>query len=601
MLSQLKFWMRVLVVLLGIGSILPSSPLLADESTKDDAKGRKESTVQVARMVIRGEIPERAGSPGLFGDLRPNLRQLVSRLDQAAQDDDIKSVVLRPQSPMIGRGKLAELRAAIGRVQAAGKKVYAQLEMATARDYLLASACDEIVMPESGVLMVTGLHAEVAFFKDTLEYLGIEADMMQVGSYKGAAEPFTRDSMSDEYRSQYEALIDDLYHHLIETIASDRGLQVDHVRRLIDQGLFTAADAKTSGLIDHVIYDGEFRERLRTEATVDRLVMVDDYGTHKNELDLSGPFAFMNLMQLFTGSTEKATGNRKKIAIVYAAGPIIGGESKSGILGEQSVGSDTIVKAIRTAEKDEQVVATVLRVDSPGGSAIASDQIWRAIVDAEKPVVASMGDVAASGGYYISMGCDKILAEPETITGSIGVVGGKLALDGLYGKIGMNVETISRGKNSGMFSSLAKFTDSERGAWTKMMTETYLQFVTKAALGRDMTVDKMESLAGGRLWTGRQAQKNGLVDQLGSLDDAVRTAKKLAGLDEGEKTDLLILPKPKSFLDQLMEDPILGAQVKQSIDVLDPRMGARLNDVELVRQLFKEPSVLLIPCRISVR
>ena len=570
-------------------------------SGEEAAAGTDEKTAHIARLVIRGELPETAGRPGLFGDLQPNLRQFVARLDKAANDKKITSVILRPQNPQIGRGKLAELRAAIRRVQAAGKRVYAQLEMATAHDYLLASACDEIVMPESGALMITGIQAEMAFFKDTLEFLGVEADLIQVGSFKGAAEPLTRNSMSDDFRAQYESLIDDLYEHLVETIASDRQLEPDEVRQRIDQGLFTATDAQAAGLIDRVAYDSEFREQLRAATEADRLVVMEDYGKRRNDLDLNGPFAFMNLMQLFTGGGDKPSGTRKKIAIVYASGPITTGKSKPGMFGGQSVGSDTIVEAIRKAEDEKSVAAIVLRVNSPGGSAIGSDQIWRAIVDAKKPVVASMGDMAASGGYYISMGCDKIFAEPETLTGSIGVVGGKMAIKGLYDKIGMNVETISRGQNSGLFSPQARFTDSEREVWVKMMNETYLQFVSKAALGRGVTAEKMESLAAGRLWTGRQAQQNGLVDTLGTLDDAVRQAKQLAGLDADQKTDWMILPEPKSLLDQLMEDPIFGAQVRQTVDVVDPRVGAQLSDLELARRLFTEPSVLLVPCRINVR
>ena len=582
--------------LLVICLVVQVSVVAGDEPAADP----NEKTVHVARLVIRGDLPETAGHPGLFSDLQPNLRQFTGRLDKAAMDKKVTAVILRPQNPRIGRGKLAELRAAIGRVQSAGKRVYAQLQMATARDYMLACACDEIVMPESGTLMITGIRVEMAFFKDTLDNLGVEADLIQVGNFKGAAEPLTRNSMSGEFRSQYESLIDDLYNHLVETIASDRNIEPEQVRRLIDQGLFTAAEAQAAGLIDHVAYDKEFRAKLQSASEAEHLVLAEDYGKRKNDLDLSGPFGFMNLMQLFTGGADKPSGMRKKIAIVYAAGPITTGKSVPGVFGGQTVGSDTIVEAIEKAEDDQNVAATVLRVDSPGGSAIGSDQIWKAIVDAKKPIVASMGDMAASGGYYISMGCDKIFAEPETLTGSIGVVGGKLALQGLYDKIGIHVETISRGRNSGLLSSKSRFSDSEREAWIRMMSETYLQFVSKAALGRGIPAEKMESLAAGRLWTGRQAQQHGLVDSLGSLEDAVRQAKQLAGLDADQKTDWLILPEPKSLLDQLMEGPMFGAQMRHAIDAIDPDAGIRLSDLELVRRLFTEPSVLLVPCRISV-
>ena len=576
---------------------VPVSVLAAKEPTAEVG----EKTMYVAQLVIRGDLPETDGQLGLFGEFQPNLRQVVARLEKAANDTKVTVVVLRPQNPQIGRGKLAELRAAIRRVQAAGKRVYAQLQMATARDYLLASACDEIVMPESGSLMVTGIQAEISFFKEALDTLGMEADLIQVGSYKGAAEPLTRTTMSDEYRAQYESLIDDLYHHLVETIAADRKIAPQQVRQLIDQGLFTAAEAKAVGLIDQVVYDREFLAQVQSANGADRLVLEKDYGKLKNEVDLSGPLGFMNLIQLFTGTDVKSSSRRKKIAIIYATGPIATGKSIPGMFGGQTVGSETIVEAIQKAEDNKNVVAMVIRIDSPGGSAIGSDQIWKAIVDAQKPIVASMGDMAASGGYYISMGCDKIFAEPETLTGSIGVIGGKMALKGLYEKIGVHVETISRGRNSGLLSSKSRFTDSEREVWVKMMRETYSQFVTKAALGRGMSPEKMEPLAAGRLWTGRQAQQRGLVDLLGSLDDAVRQAKQLAGLDAEEEIERLILPEPKNLLDQLMEGAMLGAQVRQAIDLVEPNVGVRLRDLELVRRLFAEPSVLLMPYHINVR
>ena len=576
---------------------VPVSVLAEKEPTAEMA----EKTMYVAQLVIRGDLPETGDQSGLFGEFQPNLRQVVARLEKAANDTKVTAVVLRLQNPEIGRGKLAELRAAVHRVQAAGKRVYAQLQMATARDYMLASACDEIVIPESGSLMVTGIQAEMSFFKESLDTLGVEADLIQVGSYKGAAEPLTRTTMSDEYRAQYESLIDDLYHHLVETIAVDRKIAPQQVRQLIDQGLFTAAEAKAVGLIDQVVYDREFLAQVQSANGADRLVLEKDYGKLKNEVDLSGPLGFMNLIQLFTGTDVKSSNRRKKIAIIYATGPIATGKSVLGMLGGQTVGSDTIVEAIQKAEDNKDVAAMVIRIDSPGGSAIGSDQIWKAIVDAEKPIVASMGDMAASGGYYISMGCDKIVAEPETLTGSIGVIGGKMALKGLYEKIGVHVETISRGRNSGLLSSKSRFTDSERAVWVKMMQETYSQFVAKAALGRGMSPEKMESLAAGRLWTGRQAQQHGLVDLLGSLDDAVRQAKQLAGLDVEEEIERLILPEPKNLLDQLMEGAMLGAQVRQAIDLVEPNVGVRLRDLELAGRLFAEPSVLLMPCHISVR
>jgi protease-4 len=295
-----------------------------------------------------------------------------------------------------------------------------------------------------------------------------------------------------------------------------------------------------------------------------------------------------------------------RIALVYAVGPIVSGESKSGAFSdESSVGSDTLVKALRDAKQSDRVKAIVLRVDSPGGSALASDLIWREVATSDKPVVVSMGNVAASGGYYISMGADKIFAEPGTLTGSIGVVGGKLALRGMFEKIGINVERISRGKNAGSLSIVEPFSESQRDAWQRMMKDTYHQFTSKAAEGRKMDGEKIESLAQGRIFTGRMAVANGLVDKLGTLSDALAEAKTLAGLKADDKIDLQILPKPKNFFEQMFEGSTgdaearaLSAQLPLPREVLDA-----WRQVKVLEQVFTpgQPVATMLPYKIEIR
>jgi protease-4 len=295
----------------------------------------------------------------------------------------------------------------------------------------------------------------------------------------------------------------------------------------------------------------------------------------------------------------------KKIAVVYATGAIMTGSSQQSLFSGEVLGSDTIVKALRTAAEDKTVEAIVLRVDSPGGSAVASDVIWREIQQIEKPVYASMGDTAASGGYYISMGCDKIFAEPGTLTGSIGVVSGKLALKDLYGKVGLTTDVIARGKNSGLFSADEKFTDSEREVMTKFMEEIYDQFTSKAAAGRGVNLKKMDTLAQGRLWSGRQAKQNGLVDEIGTLHDAIAAVKKEVGIKEGEKVELMILPKPKSLFELLLDpsasDAAIGAKAKTAIDAFIPRAGEHAADIALWQELLKEKAVLMLPYRVEIK
>jgi len=442
----------------------------------------------------------------------------------------------------------------------------------------------------------------VSFYGGLFEKLDIEADMIQIGSYKGAAEPFTRKGMSDDFRKQYELLIDDLYAQLIETIAADRKLGKDKVKQLIDTGLFTATSAKEAGLIDTVSYDDATSTRLQDQLGVDEVDIVAKYGRKKVDTDFSGMMGFIKLFELMTGAEpSNRTSKHKKIALVYAVGPIMTGSSSASLFGGEVVGSDTIVKALRKANKDETVAAIVLRVDSPGGSALASDLMWREIQRIEKPVIASMGDVAASGGYYISMGCDKIFAEPGTVTGSIGVVGGKIVTSGLFEKVGVTTEVISRGKNTGILSTESKFSDSERKAYKETMEDIYRQFTTKAAEGRGMKIRQLEKLAGGRVWTGRQAKENGLVDELGTLRDAILAAKKEAGMGEDDKAELLILPEPTSIFDELLGVQAAAPAVEKSIESIAPGSTKHLRQLDMLRRLFAEPGVLVMPYQLGIK
>ena len=365
------------------------------------------------------------------------------------------------------------------------------------------------------------------------------------------------------------------------------------MKELIDIGLFTAEQARDAKLIDRVAYEDQWRDALKKDLGADEVALERDYGKKKGDNDFSGMAGLMKLMESVMGSQQQKAKSSKnpKIAIVYAVGAIMTGESAASLFGDETVGSDTIVKALREAEEDAKVKAIVLRVDSPGGSALASDLIWREVVNSKKPVIASMGDTAASGGYYISMGAKKIFAEPGTLTGSIGVVGGKLALRGLFDKIGVKSEVISRGRNSGTLSMTEPFTPAEREAWKRLMLGTYEQFTTKAAQGRKMDVKKLETMAQGRVFTGRMAVANGLADQLGTLDDAIAEAKNMAGLKADEKVDLLILPEPKSFLEQFLG----GSMGETQIRALAPQLIDAMKSAETLQKLFAEPSVMVMP------
>jgi protease-4 len=569
----------------------------SSESTKRDK-------VRLAILTLKDSLPESAGQMGLFGETSLDLREAIGRLEKASKDKSIAGVVLDVQNPSIGRGKIEELRAAISRFRAAGKKVYAQLESAMPADYLVACACDEIVMPEPGVLVLPGIHAEATFYKGLLGKLGIQADFIHMGAYKGAAEPLTREKFSEPVRENMTSMIDSMYDDMVTTIVKNRPLSIAQARDAIDQGLLTATRAKELGLIDRVAYSDTLRKELTNAYGAQSLVYVKNYGQKEIDTDFSGPMGFFKLMQVMMGGSSTSTQRGgKKIAIVYAVGPIMTGKSESDPFGGQILGSTTIVEALREADKDKQVVAIVLRIDSPGGSALASDLIWHETQVIEKPIVASMGDVAGSGGYYIAMGADKIVAAPGTITGSIGVVGGKLAIRGLYDKVGISTETIERGKNSGLFSSSGRFTDSQRAVVTEMMEDIYRQFTTKAAAGRKMPIEKLRELAGGRIYTGTQAKENGLVDELGTLHDAIAEAKKLAGIDADADVRIEVLPEPTNFLETLFGDLDKEEEVRigRGLESLAPELLQIARKAYRLRAVFDQPAALVMPFELDIR
>ena len=570
---------------------------LADK--KAPAKGKEKKTATVVQFTLHGEYPAGPSAPGMFGEMLPSLATVVERITAAADDKDVAAVVLRIEELVIGRGKINELRCAIASVRKAKKPVYAELASADTGEYLLAAACDEVIMPPSGVLILPGVRAEMTFYKGLFDKVGLQFDVLQQGKYKGAGEPFSRTNMSAPLRESITAIVDDAYDSVATTIAQDRKLPDYRIKTLMDEGLFTAPSAKNAGLVDRILYGDQLEADLRTRLKVDSVKVVTNYKKKKIDTDFSGIGGMMKLMGLMFGGGKSAETSTEapKIAVVYAVGPITEGKSVSDMWGSKSVGSTTLNTALRSAAEDSTVKAVVLRIDSPGGSAVASDLIWREIVRMKKPVVASMSDVAGSGGYYIAMGANKIIAEPGTITGSIGVIGGKMVLGKLMDKIGVTTEVIARGKLSGAMSALKPFSTDERAAWNKLLEDTYAQFVSKAAQGRKMPVKKLGELAQGRIYSGRMAVANGLIDELGTLADAIAAAKKLAHLKPGQKVEIEVLPAAKTFFEQVFGDSAEATDV----DGMVPGIGKTLAQVRLLQQLFTEPTLMLMPCQIELK
>jgi protease-4 len=567
------------------------------------------STAHVAHIRLTGDPAETpVQSEPLLGLGGENLKSKLDRIKKARQDADVQALLLEIDDLGVGWGKTEELRHAVLDFRKTGKKAYAYLPSADTREYLLASSCDEIIVPEPGWLMLTGIRAEVSFYKDLLDKLGVKADMLQMGRYKGAAEPFTRTGMSKEFRTQYESVIDDMYRHeLVGRIAADRAgkkLTADEVKKLIDEGPYTARGALKAGLIDRVAYLDDLPRELKNELKADRVEVTHNYDQNKGEeLKLSSP---LDVLKMLNKVGSLAGGSSKpKVAVIYATGVIITGKSGRSLLEGEVIGSKTMIEAIRQAEEDKTVKAIVLRVDSPGGSALASDLIWHELRRCKKPVVASMSDVAASGGYYISMGARKVYAEPGTLTGSIGVVGGKLAVGGLFDKVGITTESISRGANAGIMSPTTPFTESERKVWAALMRETYDQFLDRVSENRrragkeKLTKEELEeNLAGGRVWTGRQAKENGLVDELGTLGDAVAAARKMAGMPASAEPEILELPKPKGLIETLLDlkEDTLAPALRDF-----PELTRKLGLAGALLRLRGEPVWLMAPYRVEVR
>ena len=484
-------------------------------------------------LHLEGEIPEAPSTDfsSLFERRPTSLRTFVESLDRAATDPAVKAVVLRVSFLGTGWGKVQELRAAIQRFKRSGKPAYAHLEFCGNKEYYLATACSKVYALPTAILQVSGLAAEVTFFRKTLEKLGIQAQFEGVGKYKNAPNTFTESAMTGPHREQMDALLDSLYEQYVAAIAEGRGKTTDEIRRIVDRGPYDAPEALRAGLVDGLLYRDELDGKL---SGASRLT----------------PGRYVRSVRGF------GFDRRPKVALIYAVGDIMPGDSQGGVFGgEGSAGSDTISAAIRDARTDGDVRAIVLRVDSPGGFGPAADVIRREVQLARKtkPIVVSMGDTAASGGYYVTIGSSAIVAQPATITGSIGVFSGKFSLRGLYDKLGVTKEILTRGAHASLFTSYRPWTDEERSRIRSQNVAFYEDFVRKVAEGRGKSYEAIDELAQGRVWTGADALQRGLVDRLGGLEDAVAIAKEKARIGKEQDVSIVVLPARKGFLDMLWQ------------------------------------------------
>ncbi|MGH1364611.1 MAG: signal peptide peptidase SppA [Calditrichia bacterium] len=492
-------------------------------------------------LTISGPVAERSIDDPFaetLGSAQPlSLQDMLQALRKAKMDDRIKGVLLRPAALSMGWGKVQELRNALLDFKESEKPIYAYVEAVANKDYYLASVADTIAGIRTGFMFVNGFLSQPSFLKETLSKVGVEADFVAHGKYKNAPDGYTRESMSDAQREVTNAILDEFYGTFVSTLSESRNISESKVKSLVDKGFFSVEEALKQGLVDTAMYYEEVKGLLKS--------------THGKRLK----FTSLGRYKRVPYSSFDVTPDNE-IAVIYGVGTIVIGGVKQ--YADGLITSEGMAKSIREAADDDDIKAIVLRIDSPGGSGTASDVIWREVVEAKKkkPVVASVSDLAASGGYYIAMAADSIIAEPGSIVGSIGVFAGKFSMKQTYEKIGMNIETLRRGRNADIFSSTSKFSPEQRQIIRGFVMEFYQDFISKVAEGRDMSIEDVDAIAQGRVWTGRQGLEIGLVDKLGDFSDAVDTAKRLAELPVDEPVLLKSYPELESSWERLLSSGI---------------------------------------------
>lgn len=578
------------VLIIGIIAIALFADTMGRPSVPDNS---------VLVLSVSGALPDYVPEDQLTKALgigqQQSFTSLLTQIRKAKVDNRIGGVLLDINFPGIGWGKADELRDAITDLRGSGKPVYAYLEIGTNREYYIATAAEKIFVAPPGDLYINGFAAEAMFYKGSLDKLGVEADVIQIGpKYKNAPDAYTRKEMSDGQREVINALLDEYFTRFTTAIAETRKKSVDDVKALVDNAPYTATQAKTQGLIDDAIYreqvDEQFKTRLGYKSD-DKLRTIR--GSQYREIP----------------SDSLGLNKGERVAVIYASGAINVGRSSSGPINGEMVGSDTIVTAVNDAANDKSIKAIVLRVDSPGGSALASDLMWYALENAKakKPVVVSMGDVAASGGYYIACNANKIVAQPSTVTGSIGVFMGKPVVKGLYDWLGVTNEYVMRGKNAGLFRETEKWTPEERAKMVDQTNSIYFDnFIPKVAKGRNKTVEDANTLGQGRVWTGTQAKQNGLIDEFGGLEKAIEIAKQLANLPADKDVKRVIFPEPRPFLETLFGGDA-SAQTREEqtraaiLEALPADVRRSFRYASLFDRMQKGEAMLLMPFELEIK
>lgn len=566
MLQFLKYVLATVVglILFAIVSVFILVGIAAAVGSSEDTTVLKDNSVlkldlnhAIEENVSDDENPFKdLGGPFMDNNESIGMVQIREALKRAAADSHIKGIYLQAHYPQAGYAQLEEIRNALLAFKKSGKFIYSYGESFTEKGYYVTSVSDKIYLNPAGGLDFNGISAEVSFYKGALDKLDIKPVVFRVGEYKSAVEPYLRENMSDANKAQYSTLLNSINNHIFEQISASRNVDVATLKKVADELLaYKPKGALAAKLVTDVGYydefEADFKKTLKKES--------------ESKID------FVNLSKfLKADSAIPFNDTQNKIAVIVGEGAIIGSKAAKG-----NIGSDDWVAELRKARDDKKVKAIVLRIDSPGGSSLASDVMWREVVLARKvkPVIASMADYAASGGYYMAMAADTIVAEPTTITGSIGIFAQFFNFENfLKNKLGITNDRVNTNAHSDFPTVTREMTDFEKDWFQRSVDAGYETFTSKAAKGRKMSIEKLKSLAGGHVWSGIEAKANGLVDVLGGLDDAIKIAAKKAKLKEGDYK-ARFYPQPKSFIEEIFdkkEDAVQAKIMKAQFGELAP-------------------------------
>ena len=556
-----KIFGVILVVLLILFGIMVFA--LVRFTRPAEVKVRNDSVLELTIGSELPDLPPTSPLVQLTGQGKISLYEMGQVLRAAAEDERIASLFCRVYPLQSSWANAEEIRSFMHEFRESGKRIYAylSLDLVSDKDLYLASAADEIHLNQDSALLVNGLVAEVSFYSKMLNKLKVRPDVLQFKEYKSPGS-YTRSRMTPEFRSMYRSLLSDIQQRLKHTLSRERGIEPQKLDRLMQNGILSSSSALAAGLITHLGYEDEIRNRLKVESPGGepeyRSISASDYLKAVKRRNRSSP--------------------PHKVALLGGIGPIVTGRSDE--TWESSMGGDTIVSRLRKIRKDKSVKGLLFRVNSPGGSAVGSDKIWREIRLMEengKPVVVSMGGVAGSGGYYIAMGARKIVAQPSTVTGSIGVIFMKFNLSGLFDQwLGITVDRVKLAENADILSPTTSLNSRQRGEVEEWMSHIYNTFVEKAAEGRHLTVEELEKQAGGRIFTGSQARKRQLIDAVGGLRTALDLLKQELNIPAEEEVELVLYPKPKSLWQSLLKGD--WAQVSRHGQSLESLLRQRLSE-----------------------